>query len=413
MRKRIISESFENRMHELSGIIQENAHKIMGQGFIDKIAKYLSDLDKKRGLFLADSLTRQYVKDKGLSDLEGLNIKQMLESINQEDLFNYMRSRESDVLMILDWIKQGSGQVNLRDFGSFEEILSAASQKNNSDEDVFINFSPDVENYLKEIDYDLSDDLGILALKDFVSHEHPEINIEANSLENIVEMIDQKEFLNFLKKNENELFVIVDWINSPLRQDGDGALGNIEKSIFFRDKGFKNLGEALFAANDWHTHLAASGKLMNPTKGKIIERYSDGYYWIDLETNDSKDEAQAMGHCGVDKRATTLLSLRDEKGEPHVTIAYNENTKNVGQVKGKNNKRPVDKYMVYVNDLLKKMVKSDKLESFVWSYPVYGPDLNQEELDDILSNLSAKAKFRIAKKGIVRRAGVGNLGVRH
>ena len=98
MRKRIISESFENRMHELAGIIQENSHKIMKLGFTDKIANYLAELDKKRGMFFADSLTRQYVKDSGLSG-EG-NIRQILETINQEDLFNYMKSRENEIIKI-------------------------------------------------------------------------------------------------------------------------------------------------------------------------------------------------------------------------------------------------------------------------------------------------------------------------
>ena len=225
----------------------------------------------------------------------------------------------------------------------------------------------------------------------------------------MLQSINQDEFLSFLKENENEIIVISDWINSSIRQEDEGPLNK----KFLKDKNFQNLGEALFVANDWHTHIQATGKIKDHKSGGIVERYADGLYWKDLETNYSPDEGQAMGHCGKDGRATTLLSLRDSNDEPHVTIAYNENTKNVGQVKGKGNKKPVDKYMKYVEEFLGKLVKNEKLETFNWSYPVFGPDLNQEELDGILSNMSAKAKFKLAKKGVIRKMGGGNLGVRY
>ena len=118
MRKRIISESFENRMHELSGIIQENAHKIMKLGFDSNIADYLAAIDKKRGLYLANSLTKQYIKDSGNSELEGMQIKQALASINQAELYSYMKSRENEIIMISDWVKASQGQVNLKDYSS-------------------------------------------------------------------------------------------------------------------------------------------------------------------------------------------------------------------------------------------------------------------------------------------------------
>lgn len=410
MRKRIISEDFENRMHELSGIIQENAHKIMKLGFDSAIADYLAGMDKKRGLFLADSLTKQYIKDSNLSELQGLNLKQVLQSINQEELFNYMKSRENEILSILDFIKQGGGQIDLKSFSDFNDLASAAfEQPSPSDDEEEGGFNPEIENYLRGIDYDFGIDIGIIALKGFFKHENPELDVNSIGLGEMIQSTNQEEFLRFLKENENEIDVIVEWINSAIRQENEGPL----TPDFIKSKNFQNLGDALFIANEWHTHIQASGVLKNKQAGTPVERYPDGYYWMDLNTNSSRDEGQAMGHCGTDGRATTLFSLRDENGEPHVTIAYNEKTKNVGQVKGKNNRRPIQKYMDYVNDFLGKLVKNNKLESFDWSYPVYGPDLNKEEIDNILSNLSAKAKFKIAKRGAVRRMGRSNLGVRY
>jgi len=60
-------------------------------------------------------------------------------------------------------------------------------------------------------------------------------------------------------------------------------------------------------------------------------------------------------------------------------IAYNEGSGNITQVKGKQNKKPVEKYMKYVIDLLKQMKTEGKFKGFKWSYPVNGPDLSLED----------------------------------
>jgi hypothetical protein len=103
---------------------------------------------------------------------------------------------------------------------------------------------------------------------------------------------------------------------------------------------------------EWHNNLKASGKITDED-GTILKTYPDGYYWIDLETSESKDEALAMGHCGRTS-ADTLWSLRDSKKEPHLTAAIeNESDGNViYQLKGKQNAKPVEKYHPYIFDML-------------------------------------------------------------
>lgn len=410
MRKRVISEMFENRMQDLAGILQENAQKITKIGFSEKIAEYLSSLNKKRGLFFADSLTNEYLREKGIGEMNGANIKGVLSTINQEELFNYMRSRESDIILILDWIQLNQGQIDLRDFGTFNNIVAAASEQMESqgEESFDINFDASVESFLKGLEYDFGIELGLLALKDFVKYNHPEINTQAENEDSLLKLINQSKFLDFLKDNENDFSIIIDWINSPLRQEEEGVLSSSDKIKFIRDKKFEGLEDALTQASVWHSNLTASGKLINPNVGKVIERYSDGYYWKDLEKNVSKDEAQAMGHCGTDHAATTLLSLRDPEGGPHVTLAYNADTKNICQVKGKENKKPVPKYMNYVMDYLSKLAEKGELKGFKWSY---GKDLNDEEVNAILEKkppLTAKEKFLLAKQAAVRQS-IGNI----
>ena len=217
-------------------------------------------------------------------------------------------------------------------------------------------------------------------------------------------------FLVFLKDIENDFTTVIDWATSPVRQQDEGVLVSPEDKIgFMKKKRFSSLSDAIIEASNWHENIGASGVIEDHSKGKVIERYPDGYYWVDLETNRSYDEGKAMGHCGVDGRATTLISLRDEDGGPHVTVAYNRDTKTVGQVKGKNNTKPVSKYLKYVYDFLSKMTSRGDLYSFVWSYPRNGPDLNKEEIDKILSHMSARDKFKMTKKGLQKRGMGSNL----
>ena len=80
--------------------------------------------------------------------------------------------------------------------------------------------------------------------------------------------------------------------------------------------------------------------------------FDDGFYWIDLETTYCSDEADAMGHCGNTDKGTTLYSLRDRKKQPHITVSIDDKEGVIYQMKGKNNKKPIDKYHPYIVDLL-------------------------------------------------------------
>ena len=115
----------------------------------------------------------------------------------------------------------------------------------------------------------------------------------------------------------------------------------------FNNDDFETISEE---AEQWHEELRASGKKLQVSEEQtIIKKFDDGYYWVDLNTSKCYDEGDSMGHCG-NTSADTLLSLRDEKGEPHVTVAYNYDG-TFKQMKGKGNKKPVKKYHPYIVEL--------------------------------------------------------------
>ena len=78
---------------------------------------------------------------------------------------------------------------------------------------------------------------------------------------------------------------------------------------------------------------------------QIIHKFDDGSYWYDLGTTSCDIEAERMGHCGQDSRATSLYSLRkkeakQKESKSFVTIAYNENESLITQIKGRFNEIP-------------------------------------------------------------------------
>jgi hypothetical protein len=149
---------------------------------------------------------------------------------------------------------------------------------------------------------------------------------------------------------------------------------------------------------DWHAKLKASGSITSEEGHKLIE-YPDGFYWIDLQTNDCEEEADAMGHCGRTS-GDTILSLRQIKKdgtiEPFVTIAidYLEDFEwddidenfvpkysKLYQCKGKNNKSPVEKYHKYIVDLYIKFdIGEDKGHEYQESCDFKISDVKDNEL---------------------------------
>ncbi len=108
-------------------------------------------------------------------------------------------------------------------------------------------------------------------------------------------------------------------------------------------------------------------KMIRPHKeDKIFKQFSDGWAWWWLPRASCSEESKAMGHCGNSPRAgeknVSILSLREPKkyGKetlwyPHLTFILNGpgETGVLGEMKGRNNDKPVAKYHPYIVELLK------------------------------------------------------------
>jgi hypothetical protein len=80
---------------------------------------------------------------------------------------------------------------------------------------------------------------------------------------------------------------------------------------------------------------------------KLLLKFPDDWYWMRLDPEECAEEGSLMQHCATDGRGD-LVSLRDEHGNPHVTMTYNQASNRVFQIKGKQNKAPEKKYWDYI-----------------------------------------------------------------
>jgi hypothetical protein len=95
----------------------------------------------------------------------------------------------------------------------------------------------------------------------------------------------------------------------------------------------------------------------------ILIKFPDGYAWIDLESPSCRQEGNAMGHCGNTASYNgddTILSLRksvnyngDKWWYPVCTFVLDGNGE-LGEMKGRNNDKPQNRYHPYIISLLKR-----------------------------------------------------------
>jgi hypothetical protein len=142
--------------------------------------------------------------------------------------------------------------------------------------------------------------------------------------------------------------------------------------------------QALHASEEWHDSRQSNISANYVEENEVVIDYREngvGFYWANLNTSYSKEEAERMGHCG-NKHGTTLFSLRniDENGsgQSFITLAKDPDGV-VSEVHGKKNSKPKNVYQKYIIDfLLNKKYPVTKLTL----KNVYKPDHNFQ-LDDL------------------------------
>jgi hypothetical protein len=99
-------------------------------------------------------------------------------------------------------------------------------------------------------------------------------------------------------------------------------------------------------------------------QGQVVAKLADGWTAQKLTTAEQLNaEGDKMQHCvgsyarEVAASRTTIFSLRDAKGQPHVTIEVKNDR--VQQTQGKQNEKPAPKYQKYVDEFYEWLEEND------------------------------------------------------
>jgi hypothetical protein len=148
---------------------------------------------------------------------------------------------------------------------------------------------------------------------------------------------------NYLEKNFNE------------------SSGDIEHVIDYIAQTSKRISKMSYPqakanAQKWTKALIKKGDKALCGEAKTVMRLADGYSIVKLVDEESyRFEGNRMGHCVADyygRESVSIYSLRDKDNQPHCTIEYRPEEKEVNQIKGKNNQHVPEKYHEYVWEFL-------------------------------------------------------------
>lgn len=225
-------------------------------------------------------------------------------------------------------------------------------------------------------------------------------------IENIMSELNDKEFAIYfinergaLKSRRNQITSIMDWIRVGLN-------GNVNP---YKNKSF---GELYQESTSWHQSLGGGDGDINyqEDEEQIFRDYRKdgiGFYWIDLQTNNSPQECNRMGHCGRTGGNNTIVSLRETKRiNPQYTINKSHLTAAIGsldgiiyQLKGPKNSKPKPEYNQYIVDLL---LNTNSIKGFGSEYESKNDfsllDLSDEQVKQIYSQKPELFNTRKLKK---------------
>jgi hypothetical protein len=163
------------------------------------------------------------------------------------------------------------------------------------------------------------------------------------------ELIDQMNNNGVLRMKQSSIQSIMDWVRVGL----NGNLGG------YKDLPFIDL---VLHSTEWHDSLEIGQgdinyKEENPTILDFTDENGNGFYWADLNTKNSSEECNRMGHCGRSSYGY-LYSLRQvipinnkyKLNKSVLTAAIGEDGI-MYQLKGVKNSKPKDEYHQYIQPL--------------------------------------------------------------
>lgn len=131
-------------------------------------------------------------------------------------------------------------------------------------------------------------------------------------------------------------------------------------------------------------------------QGRVVYEFDDGWTVQKLtEEEQLVAEGEAMQHCVgsycIDRGDIEILSLRDGRGMPHVTMEWDVEKERFNQIKGKQNEIPVEQYRPYLFSFIEQRYGGDPVGMMLAGKDPKEVDFSEQVIDGLdFSELSAE-----------------------
>ena len=181
-----------------------------------------------------------------------------------------------------------------------------------------------LDNYFMGLDGDYKEIIGLLQKKN-----RPKLNIKELTFVGALEFVGRYSHIEA-------------WLDDPATdiqaERGHGFLQNM------------SWDDALVMANEWHASLMAGGSVEDllDDKDEIIHTFENGFQWILRRSNKCPKSRESMGHCATASKSDMYLLRLVKDSAEYVTVDWHPTKKVTVQIKGKGNKKPIDKFHPYI-----------------------------------------------------------------
>jgi len=174
-----------------------------------------------------------------------------------------------------------------------------------------------------------------------------------------------------LKSSAPEKLTVVKYLNDigltrPWKEKLQEIIDFVRVGLNGNFSSLKNdsFDEMVKKAKKWHESLGGGTAKINYVETHPIlldfrDKNGLGFYWANLETNDSREECERMGHCGRTASGNIIYSLREVIKIPGSKYSINKSHLSASiskggtlfQLKGPTNSKPKDVYQKFITPL--------------------------------------------------------------
>lgn len=184
---------------------------------------------------------------------------------------------------------------------------------------------------------------------------------------------------------------IMDIKNKLIHYIGQERIAGIQNYVFRNETPEELFDKLDEIEQEWIEKIGKDTVTVQEGDKEVIQ-FNDGFSWWLLNRGACREEADAMGHCGNVpslQSGDRILSLRKKVVEdiwaPHLTFILHDDG-HLGEMKGKNNDKPDEKYHPYIIELLKntKIIKGIKGGGYLAENNFSLSDLEKTQMEELI-----------------------------